>query len=224
MFRLCPTFFLLLAVFATTNSLEAHYTASYKTKGVGAGASVNIGGDDCFYEYLSIDGSSSALKEKVSGGKPSTTYSKVTYAGYYLYNWCTGEDTYGYAEAYPSTFTGDKDGAKASATIFSLFTCSYREVAQGGYWDYICDETPVQLTIGATWTATGRIFKDRSTWSYGSKLSSSKYRYSGTSRETTVTLEVTKDGQALDVDPSSVSGYLYTSMSGSMYVDRYEYK
>lgn len=222
MFCLSSTFLLLLSAYATTftiHSVEARDVTSYKTKGVGAGAYVNLGGEDaCFYESLSIDGSSSALKEKASGEKPSTTYSKVTFASYSWYNWCTGQDAYGYAEVYPSTFTGSKDGATASATISSLFTCSYTE-ADG----YSCDESPFELTIDATWTATGNFIKDRYTSSYGSKLFATKYTYSGTSREiTTVTLQVTKDGQELSVDPSAVVyAYLYTSMTG--YVDRYEY-
>ena len=123
----------------------------------------------------------------------------------------------------PSTFTGDKNGATASATISSLTKCSYVEAEEGCYGEYTCEEEPVELTIDATWTATGSSYKDRSMSSYGGKLFSSKSRYSGTSRETIVTLQVTMDGVALDLDPSSVYGYLYTSMSGSMYVDRYEY-
>ena len=228
MFRLSSTFFLLTAAFAaiitTTTTVEAAYVATYKAKGVAAGASASVGGDDCSYGYVSIDGSSSALKEKTTKGKPSTSYNTFTYAYYSVYNYCTGEDQYGYAEVYPSTFVGDKDGATASATIASLTKCSYKEVMEGGDWEYTCEQSPVDLTIEATWTATGNTIKDRSTYSYNSKWSSSKYRYSGTSRETTTaTMQVTQDGATLDLDPNSVGGYLYTSVSGSMQIDRYKY-
>jgi hypothetical protein len=219
MFCLPPTFLLLLALFATTftNYVEAREMTSYKTKGVGAQANVDLGGDDCFYENLYIDASTSATKVKASGEKPSTTFSKVTFASYGLNNWCTGEESYGYAEVYPSNFTGNKDGAKASATISSLITCSYKEV--GGY---TCEEIPFEMTIKATWTATGSSFKDRYTYSYGGTSYSTTHTYSGTSREiTTVALEVTKDGQTLGVDLSSVDAYLFTSMTGV--VTRYDY-
>ena len=226
MFRLSSAFFLLMVAFAAiiaSNTVEARYTATFKAKGVAAGASAYIGGDDCSYQYLSIDGSSSALKEKTSKGKPSQTYNQFTYASYNHYNYCTGESTYGYAEIYPSTFAGDKDGATASATISSLTTCSYTATEEGGYGEYICEESSVDWTIDATWTATGSTIKDRSTSSYNSPSFSSKYRYSGTSRETTtVTLQVTQNGEALDLDPSSVSGYLYSSVSGSMEIVRYK--
>ena len=65
--------------------------ASYKSKGIGAGASATIVEDDCSYGYLYIDASSSAVKEKTSQGKPTTSYVKFTYAYYSVYNYCANE-------------------------------------------------------------------------------------------------------------------------------------
>ena len=228
MFHLSHAFFLLsVATFASTMTTfaEARYMASYKAKGVGASASASLDGDDeCSYGCIGIDGSSSAVKEKSSQGQPTTSYNKFTYAYYSVYNYCTNEELYGYAEVYPSTFTGDKNSATASATITSFTRC-FSAVGEDGCEVYTCEEssTPVELTIDATWTATGSASKNRSTSSYGSKSFSYKSRYSGTSRDTTVSMQVTMDGEAIDLDPSSVYGTLYSSMSGDVYLDRYEY-
>ena len=225
MFRLSPLLLWFTAFIASSNIVEARYKASYKTKGLGASASAYVYEDECSYEYLSIDGSSSALKEKTSHGKPSTSYNTYTYASYSSYNYCTGEEAYGYAEVYPGSFTGDKNGAAATATISSLYICRYVEVEEGCYGEYNCEESaePFELTIDATWTPSGNTSKDRSTSSSSNKFSSYKFRYSGTSREATVTLAVTKNGESLAIDPSSISSYFYTSTTGDMYVDRYEY-
>ena len=225
MVRLSPLLLWFTAFIASSNIVEARYKASYKTKGLGASASANVYEDDCSYEYLSIDGSSSALKEKTSHGKPSTSYNTFIYAYYSFYNYCTGVETYGYAEVYPSSFTGDKNGSAATATISSLYICRYLEVEEGCYGEYNCEESaePFELTIDATWTPSGNTSKDRSTSSYSNKFSSYKFRYSGTSRDASVTLEVTKNGESLEIDPSSISSSFYTSTTGDMYVERYEY-
>ena len=224
MLRLSSAFFLLMVAFAaiiTSTTVEARYMASYKLKDVFAGASAKISENDCSYEYLSISGSSSARKEKTSQGKPSQSYNQLTTVSYDYYDHCTGETKAGYVDIYPGTFAGDKNGATASATISSIEICTLPVDYCNGEYD--CKESAVDWTIDATWTATGSTIKDRSTSSYNSPSFSSKYRYSGTSRETTtVTLQVTQNGEALDLDPSSVSGYLYSSVSGSMEIVRYK--
>ena len=224
MFHLSPAalLFLLATTFATTTSVEARYMAIYKTKEVGASAYALIAGD-CFNGQVSINGSSSAVKEKTSQGKPTKSYNKFTYAFYQGYNTCTKEDISGSVEVYPSTFTGDKYGATASATITSLRKCSFVKLDNGCDGEFSCKVEPVELKIDATWTATGSPIRSRSVLSYGGKLSSYSGHSKGISRETAVTLQVTINDAPVDLDSDSVYGDLLISMSGDIYIDRNEY-
>jgi len=220
MIRIAAIFFLAVATVVHGEKYISHY----KTKGVGAYAYANlIPDDDCSYTSFSISASGSAMKDKTNRGKPSTSYSKYIDASFNTYNYCTNEEIGGYVSIDPATFTYDsKKGLQASATIQSFYTCYEVE----GQCYYTCEDVTSEdkITITASWVPTGGApTKSRDNYSYRSSNFSYKAHYSGTSIPVAITFSVSKNGKNLAVDSTSIFGELYTSNSGGISIDRYEY-
>jgi hypothetical protein len=160
--------------------------------------------DGCESTSVDIGGSESTA---YGGGAPVQDNS--AYAGLYSYNWCTGEETYGWAWV-PGGFSGDID----FASIDLAFEADSYELAEvDGEWVYNYLGTRT-VEINAEFTGVGQISHgmNNSTSHWGSSFT--HYRSAGQWREATLDVSVTVDGASIDLSNAAAS--LGNSNTGSL--------
>jgi hypothetical protein len=162
--------------------------------------------DGCESTGVDISGSESS-----SHGGGGQVQDNGAWAGYYSYNWCTGSQVSGYAWI-PGGFSGDMQGATIDV---ELEADSYEYAEIEGQWVYNYLGT-VTVEINAEFTGIGKAEHGRNS-SYSRWGSSySRYRWSGQTREATLDLTVTVDGDSVDL--TNPTGSLSKSNSGSIYL------
>lgn len=163
--------------------------------------------DDC--QSISVDIGGSESSSHAAGGPP--TWQNAAWAGYWAYNWCTGEQTsgWGYLEG---GFSGDMQGASLDFE-FEAETYAWEEIE--GVWTYTYVGTQT-IEINAELTGVGKAVHgmNNSVSRWGSSFS--RYRWNGSSREATVEMSVTADGQSIVL--TDTWGTLGKANSGSLVV------
>jgi hypothetical protein len=160
--------------------------------------------DGCESTGVDIGGSESTA---YGGGAPVQT--NAAWASFYHSNWCTGQETYGWAWV-PGGFSGDMQ----AASIGLVFEAeSYEQAEVDGQWVYNYLGTRT-VEIHADFTGVGQTFHGtyNQTSHWGNSFS--HYRWVGQSRDATVDLSVTVD--EVPIDLSSVGGSLGIANSGSL--------
>jgi hypothetical protein len=193
---------------------------SYKTRGNGAYAYAfqNIG--DCGYKSFDIYASEYATKD---GGAPNEVETAWFY--YYEYDWCTGKSTWGYADLGDFSFVTSAKGLASLTADFGLAVESCKYICKGKFCSYECTSAFLPVTVDVKWVPTGATYTGRNTYSSGpgSRGYVSRYQYSGTYYECTVTFdELTVDGKAFIPESGDygVYGQTYKSSDGSFVVYR----
>jgi hypothetical protein len=161
--------------------------------------------DGCESTGVDIGGSESSSHS--GGGAPVAD--NGAWAGYYSYNWCTGSQTSGWAWL-PGGFSGDLQSASIDA-VFEAESYEWVEVDGEMVYSYVGTRT---VEINAEFTGVGKathgMNSSMSRW--GDSFSHS--RWVGQSREATVDMSVTVDGQSIDL--TNAIGSLGSANSGSI--------
>lgn len=178
--------------------------------------------DSCGYEGVSVW----AFEQDQRGPK---TASNAVYVDYYGYDYCTGQDTWGWAVIDGAAFSQRRlDSASVTAsTTMTVTTCTYTSGGgggsdagvDGGTWgSYDCSSSDVPLSVDVDWVGTGDATRDRSSSTYNTPHSRYRSRSSGQYREATVRGAVTIDGASVDMS----TGYGSLSLSSSGYFEMYK--
>ena len=202
----------IIATFAATGLTASFATASththYKVKDYTANGSA-FSYDVC--ETVGVDFGGSESSTHNGGGAPVQT--NTAWGSYYYYNWCTGAQASGYAFL-DDGFDGDLNGATIDIE-FEADSYEYAEINGQWVYNYLGTQTVI---INAELTGDGEVMKGKSSsmsrWGGGF----SHYRWSGSSRDASIDLSVTVDGNPV-VLPDTF-GQLGKANSGS--VDVYE--
>ena len=198
---------------STSDSLAQ--ISSYQVRGSGAYA-YGWGGNSCMWVSFDVQGNDQTSHN--TGGR--TVTSSLGWAGIWAYDYCTGTEYYGWGSS-EGGFSASKSSASAVVTFASG---AYRwQIAVAECWQddagtwWPCYEYasvgPVDVTINATWTATGDIFRGVDQWvsRWGGYVA--KNRWTGSWRDATVSTSVTIAGE--DDVTSSAFGAFGTFNSGA---------
>ncbi len=176
---------------------------SYQVRGSSASGNA-YAYDECTSVGVDVGGSANTVHN--AGGPP--VQENGTWAGFYSYDWCTGEQSYGWGYV-----SGGFDGNMNSATIdisFEVYTYSWI-VEPDGSWSYVDGGTRT-VEIAADLNAQGDAYRgmNHSTSRWGDSFSRS--RWIGQWRDAAVTMNVAIDGEIVEVAGSY--GSLGTANSG----------
>jgi hypothetical protein len=198
-----------LLALATTLGLSAAATASapdYQVQVRDHSANGNaFAFDDC--QQISVDVGGSESSSHSGGGAPTT--SNTVWAGYWSYNWCTGEQTSGWTSL-EGGFAGDMQGASIDLE-FEADTYQWAEIDGEWVYAYVGTQT---IEVNAELTGVGKTVQgmNNSVSRWGSSFS--RYRWIGSWREASVEMSVTVEG--VSVVLTDAWGNLGKANSGSL--------
>lgn len=198
-----------LLALGTTMGLSASATASapdYQVQVRDHSANGNaFAFDDC--QQISVDVGGSESASHSGGGAPTT--SNTVWAGYWAYNWCTGEQTSGWTSL-EGGFGGDMQGASIDLE-FEADTYQWAEIEGEWVYTYVGTQT---IEVNAELTGVGKAVHgmNNSVSRWGSSFS--RYRWVGSWREATVEMSVTVEG--VSVELTDAWGNLGKANSGSL--------
>jgi hypothetical protein len=208
---------ILLASFSEGAKLKNKQKYTYTFKGNGAYAYGSIYDGECIETFMDVQGNDSVSK---SGG--STQASQNVYIYFSQYNYCTSESTNGGGEVPSASFISNiQTGASliVDNAPVEIYTCVY----QGGGGDDCqppeesCTYNTIEVSLDVTWTPTGSISNQKSSYSGSYPGYSYRSRDNGKYRDATVAFTAEINGEAFA--PDSVYGQLYKSSNS--YMERY---
>lgn len=157
-----------------------------------------------FYQYDGCNSTSvsvSAFTNITKSAPGAPTDQMGAYLYYDNYNYCTGTYSSSSGESPNATFTIDNQLKSASLKgTFALY-------------DYYSGTTKT-ANVNLTWTGTGDLFRNRSSYTYQTPTSLTRYRSNGENRDAAVSGSVTVDGTNVITNLSSY-GSLYSSSNGT---------
>ncbi|HYW22364.1 MAG TPA: hypothetical protein VE956_24255 [Nodularia sp. (in: cyanobacteria)] len=189
-----------LTVLSLAAPTLAATTDRYQYKGESAEASF-YQSDKCNYTSLGVSAFDNI--SKTAPGSP--TSQKEAYLYYYSYNYCNGTGSYGSGVLTNPNFTISN---LRSATLSGTFTVT----------DYFTGNTK-NAAVSLEWIGDGDSYRGRSQSTYQGPGYFSKYQSVGSSRNASVTGNVTVDGTDLIANLSTY-GSLNSSTSGSMFITK----
>lgn len=166
-----------------------------------AGAWRNL---DCGYVYIDIGGTEDAIHQ--DQGQPVSQ--NAVWASFYSYDYCSGEFTQGWAYAQDG-FDGNLHGATLDVT-FDAYAYQYGP-NEYGWWEY--EDLGVRtVEITAELTGNGETYRGMNSSMNRSGEYFTRYRWIGESRDASVDLTVTVEGDDVAFDASY--GSLSNNKSG----------
>lgn len=194
---------LAVGLLAQSSALAAPSQTVLRFKDLSASASF-YGSDECSSTSVYITGFTNVSGS--AGGPPS--YSDGVYASYDMFNWCTGEYTYGYGFSDDATVTGNPSHLTVSATV--------------PITEYSSDGTTTRtLVVNLSFDPNGDYTSHGvSNYRYSTPFERGHYRFVGRSTSADVTGTVTLDGMDLLAGTTSQDATIYNSSSGFVSITR----
>lgn len=183
---------------------------SYQVRGDGAYASAYIQGNDCLSAGLDITLNDEIVHSR--GGAPVNE--DGAWIGFWSYNWCNGEEAYGYKYISDPNATISSSSANAAFQVDIEFY-GWRELPDGS-WDYISLGTK-PLTVSASWNAVGEAYRGVESHHARYGQSATRTRWRGVSRQADVTLNATLDGAPVSLSFAYGSIGSYSSGATEIY-------
>ena len=151
--------------------------------------------NDCQYSDLFLNVYDGDVQIKIGSGKPFRASGKECNLYRYFDDFCTGSFGYGEAKIELSTFDIDKklDRAYVEGTG-TLYTWEYED------WDDTSPDYIVEpISVKVIWTATGGVYKGRSTYNEGTRTFRYTRRSNGRSRDAQATGSITGNVTAIEI-------------------------
>lgn len=201
--------FILVVLLLTALSAEAKPSVNkYKIKGNGVRSSAYMPTDCLGYQALGIGASESASKD--GPGQPQ--FAEYIWYETFRINYCTGEVMFLRGEiASGKLLKGDiNKGITIAVDDASV------EVTRCDFYDgnYGCQVTVGTVSFSATWTPTGEVIKERSSYQYNSNGYTMKRRDNGLIREAIVEITFHLDDETFT--PTFVDGHIYKTNEGTL--------
>jgi hypothetical protein len=201
------------SVMAVSASAMAGPTvSSWQVRGNGAGGG-GWAGDDCTWVSVDISGNDQTVHQRA--GAPVSE--KAVWAGFWMSNWCTGTETFGWGYVSPAAFSASLTSASASISFEAQSYGFTVDPVTGEY--YYTDLGTSNVSIGATWTGIGDTTRGMNQYLSRWGKYFSRSRVNGQQREATLALAVTVDGAPVAL--TSTWGYLGKYNAGG--TDIYSY-
>lgn len=139
-----------LALVAGTTAAQAAptFVSSWQVRGNGAQAGF-FGGNDCSSTGFDIGANDNVVHSRAN----APAQESGAWAGLWSYNWCTGEETYGWGYVPGSAVSLSLAGGTVSVS-FDAYSYGWQFNADTGEFDYVFLGTKT-VTAQVTWTGTG---------------------------------------------------------------------